>query len=227
MRTFITSLLVLFLCDILAYPGIITTVAGCDDIGPFKAPTAVTVDRQGNLYIADQEAYRIYKVDAVSGERRSIVGTGISGCPHNGNIATKSELSAPVSLAIDSAGSLYISDQSCEMVYKVDGESGIITELAGNGRCWTYQDQAPHRLGIALCEPSGITLDHKGNLYIADRGNSIIRKVNLRTSQATIEAGIHRIWGFSGDSGLATEAELHEPEAVAVDSLGNLYIADS
>ena len=123
---------------------------------------------------------------------------------------------------VSTAQASYITDQSYGIIYSVEKVGyfrlvGMESKLSGTVGIWAQ---------VALHDPSGITLDHKGNLYIADRGNSIIRKVNLRSEYVTTVAG-NRTSGFSGDGGLATEAQLNEPEAVVVDSSGNLYIADS
>jgi uncharacterized protein (TIGR03437 family) len=127
-------------------------------------------------------------------------------------------------LALDSAGNLYIADSNNNVIRKV-ATSGTITTVAGNTLVG-YLGDGGLATNAILQDPRAVTLDAAGNLYIADSLNHVVRKVTGDGRIATI-AGIGGQGGFSGDGGPATQAELYYPDGLAVDSVGNLYIADS
>jgi sugar lactone lactonase YvrE len=217
--------------------GNITTVAGTgtpgyngDNIAATSAeldyPGGVTVDSAGNVYIADSFNYRIRKVD--TGGTITTVAGGGSGCAGqtdalgDGCPATSAELSVPAGVAVDSAGNLYIADYDNDRIRKVNA-SGIITTVAGNGS-YGYNGDNFAATRAELNFPSGVAVDSAGNLYIADRNNQRIRKVDASGTITTV-AGTG-ISGYNGDNIPATSAQLNYPNGVAVDSAGNLYIAD-
>jgi len=134
--------------------------------------------------------------------------------------ASSAPLNAPERVAFDSAGSLYIADTINNRIRKVSG--GTITTVAGNGSAGFSGDGGP-ATSASLFWPTGVAVDSAGNLYIADSWNNRIRKVAGGT--ITTVAGNGNGW-FSGDGGPATSASLGYPNDVAVDSSGDLYIAD-
>jgi uncharacterized protein YjiK len=154
----------------------------------------------------------------------SIAGNGTAGYLGDSGPATSAELNGPYGLAIDNAGNLYIADPANNRVRKVALGTGIISTFAGNGTAGYSGDNGP-ATSAELKIPLGVALDGAGNLYIADEGNSVIRKVNASGTITTI-AGNNTV-GYSGDTGPATSASLYGPTGVAVDSSGNLYIADT
>jgi sugar lactone lactonase YvrE len=208
--------------------GVITTVAGngtkgfSGDNGPatsaqLSLPYSVAVDSGGNLYIADYINARIRKVSG--GVISTVAGGGTSGFGDDGP-ATSSQLYNPVGIAVDSTGNLYIADIGICRVREVSG--GVITTVAGNGRCGFGGENGP-ATSAQLYQPSGIAADSNGNLYIADSSNNRIRKVS--GGVITTVAGDGTL-SFSGDNGPATGAQLLWPTGVAVDPVGNLYVAD-
>ncbi len=209
--------------------GTITTVAG-NGIGRFSGdggpatsaslltPSAVAVDSTGNLYIADASNRRIRKVSG--GTITTVAGNGNAGFSGDGGPATSASLLSPMGVAVDSVGNLYIADDQNDRIRKVSG--GTITTFAGNGNGGFSTDGGP-ATSASLYEPYGVAVDSAGNLYIADYGNNRIRKVSGGTI-TTVAGGGNQ--GFSGDGGPATGASLYYPRGVAVDSAGNLYIAD-
>ncbi len=208
--------------------GTITTVAGngnksfSGDGGPatsasLSGPKEVAVDSAGNLYIAD--GFRVRKVSG--GTITTVAGNGVWGFSGDGGPATSASLDSPCGVAVDSAGNLYIADWGNSRIRKVSG--GTITTVAGNGNPGFSGDGGP-ATSASLSGPTGVAVDSADNLYIADADNSRIRKVSGGT--ITTVAG-NENWGFSGDGGPATSAWLNAPEGVAVDSVGNLYIADT
>ena len=209
--------------------GVITTFAGSaerGDGGPataalLAAPTGVAADRAGNLYIADKDNHRIRKVDS-SRVITTIVGSGERGFGGDGGPATAARLNTPHGVATDGAGNLYITDHYNDRIRKVDS-SGIITTVAGAGERGFGGDNGPATAAL-LNAPTGVALDDAGNLYIADKDNHQIRKVDSSGVISTLAGSGES--GFDGDGGPATHAQLFRPAAVATDDAGNLYIAD-
>ena len=209
--------------------GAITTYAGRDfsgDGGPataarLLAPAGVALDPAGNLYIADTADHRIRKVTP-GGTISTYAGSGNFGFSGDGGPATAAELNFPRDVALDPAGNLYIADSGNSRIRKVS-PGGTISTYAGSGSRGFSGDGGP-AAAAQLNNPVGMALDPAGNLYIADITNNRIRKV---TSGGTIStyAGSGS-FGFSGDGGPATAAQLNVPVGVALDPAGNLYIAD-
>jgi uncharacterized protein (TIGR03437 family) len=183
-------------------------------------PYGVAADSVGNLYISDSGSQRIRMVS--NGVISTVAGNGTLGYSGDNGPAISAQLDAPYGVAVDSAGSLYIADSGNNTIRKVS--SGVITTVAGNGTQGYSGDNGP-ATSAQLFTPSWITVDSAGNLYIADIGNNVVRKVSASNGFITTVAG-NGTYGFSGDNGQATSAELYGPMGVAVDSAGNLYIAD-
>ncbi len=156
-----------------------------------------------------------------------VAGTGASGYSGDGNAAAAAAVDLPQGVAVDGGGNLYIADTKNNVIRRVDATTGIITTVAGNGQSGYAGDGGLARQA-QLKAPQGITVDASGNLWIADTGNSAIRKVTAGTGIISTVAG-NGAAGFGGDGLLATAAttELNLPAAVAVDAAGNLYIADT
>ena len=216
--------------------GVITTVAGngtnayAGDGGPAISasmhPNGVTVDAAGNIYIADLSKSVIRKVDTAGnistvagfdGERT--VFSGDNGPAQSASIYISSNHDG---LAVDSAGNLYIADDGHHRIRKVD-TNGIITTVAGNGKL-NYSGDGVPATSTSLYRPSGVAVDHAGNLYIADTNNARIRKVDTNGIISTV-AG-NGGFGYAGDGGPASAATLFTPMDVALDAAGNIYIAD-
>ena len=190
------------------------------------------MDSAGNLFIADQTGQRIRRVDAATGIITTVAGTGtacfgggsIPGVPcGDGGPATSAELRNPWDVAVDSANNLFIGDRSNVRIRRVDAATGIITTVAGTGFPG-FSGDGGLAISAELREPRGVDVDNAGNLFIADLNNFRIRRVDAGI--ITTVAGTSSR-GFSGDGGLAISAELSNPQDVAVDSAGNLFIADS
>jgi sugar lactone lactonase YvrE len=188
-------------------------------------PSGVAVDSAGNLYIADSNNQVIRKVAAGTGTISTVAGNGTSGFSGDGSAATSAELAHPFGIAVDSVGNLYIGDTDNQRVRMVAAGTGTITTVAGNGSVG-YSGDGGAATSAQLYSPYGVAVDSAGNVYIADVLNNAIRKVAAGTGTISTVAGTGTL-GYSGDGGAATSAELHYPDGVAVDSAGNLYIADS
>ncbi len=137
--------------------------------------------------------------------------------------ATAAWLRAPAGVALDGSGNLYIADRDNRRIRKVDA-AGNITTVAGTGQC-CYNGDGGAATEARLRNPYDVALDTAGNLYIADRNNQRIRKVDASSGVITTVAGDGTA-GFGGDGGPAAEAQLRNPQGVALDAAGNLYIAD-
>jgi len=186
--------------------------------------TDVALDTAGNLYIADASNRRVRKLTP-AGIISTFAGTGVQGYSGDGGPATSAMLGRPIALAIDGSGNLYIADSGNQDVRRVNLSSGVITTYAGNGTAAFGGDGGP-AARASLMFPLGVAADNAGNLYIADAGNNVIRKVNTLGIITTV-AGIGGQAGFSGDGGTAAGALLNIPSGIGVDGAGNLFIGDS
>jgi len=212
--------------------GIMTTVVGngipgySGDGGPATQAQInpiygdITVDQQGNLYLADRDNHRIRQIDTL-GIIRTIAGNGSTGNRGDGGAAIQAQLNFPEDMLLDAQGNLYIADTYNHLIRKVDTE-GIITTFAGQGSSGLGDGGTAIAAQFDL--PIGIAQDSQGNLYIADAEHHRIRKIDTQGYITTI-IGIAR-QGYSPDGVLAQNAHLHFPEDVAVDSADNLYISD-
>lgn len=223
-------------------PGIVTKVAGGGNYGNFGgdggpatsadiySPRGVVVDPVGNYYIADLGNRRVRKVDT-SGNITTVAGTGAWSFSDwnswNEGPATNAEIT-PQAIALDTAGNLYIADVT--VIRKVD-LNGIITTIAGNGTPGYAGDGMP-ATDAEFEQPQGLAVDTAGNVYIADTGNCLIRKIdtsgiiNKVAGKTSTTVSGEVVCGRSGDGGLATNAELDGPMGIALDAKGNLYFAD-
>ena len=225
--------------------GAITTIAGTGEEGfsgdggaavdaELDWPTGVAVDPGGAVYIADRGNERVRRVD-VGGIIMTLAGNGEWGYDEeaDGGPAAEARLNWPTGVALDDLGNVYIADQYNHRIRKVDAE-GVITTVAGMGRQREAGEEdvgEEEEIGdggpaveARLNWPTGVDVDADGNLYIADRNNERVRKVDPAGVITTI-AGI-AAQGFAGDGGPAVDAELDHPESVAVDEHGHVYIAD-
>ena len=222
--------------------GIITTVAGVEHSGGSTGngqPTGetllsgghdVAVDGSGNVYVAVTHDNRVRRVD-VNGVITTVAGIGhireyilgLEDFSGDGGPAVEASLSSPYGVAVDNSGDVFLADTWNHRIRRVDS-LGIITTVAGIGDGRFRRDSGPAVLA-GLSGPRDVSVDGAGNVYIADSGYNSIRRVDSSGIITTI-AGTERP-GFYGDGGPAVEAHLNDPQAVAVDSSGNVYIADT
>ncbi len=223
-----------------AATGIITTVAGTgapctsSDIGDGGPGTAaclnrtssVVMDAAGDLFIAERSGFRIRKVNP-SGIISTIAGTGVKGTAGDGGPATAARLNGPMALAVDADGNLYVSDG--KNVRKIAALTGVITTIAGNGTD-VFNGESGPATSLALGFNRGLVVDGLGNLFIADVEMNRIRRLDAFTGVLSTIAGSgaagYALGSFSGDGGLATQATLNSPYALAFDG-DNLLIGDS
>ena len=190
------------------------------------APTDITVDGEGNFYIADMYNNRVRKVTVSTGIISTIAGTEYEYGGYNGDgiLATSAQLRYPTGVALDGSGNVYIADFSNNRVRKVTVSTGIITTIAGT-ESYGYNGDGILATNASLYSPHTVALDGSGNVYIADRSNARVRKVTVSTGIISTIAGTG-YHGYNGDGILATTADVHGPQSVALDGSGNVYIAE-
>ncbi len=214
--------------------GVITTIAGTGsqgyggDGGPainakLNGPGGVSMDKNGNIYIADYWNERIRKIEASTGLIYTIAGIGVSGYSGDSGPATNAKISTPGQAFSDSYGNVFFTEVNNSTVRKVDAITGIITTVAGDGTQGYTGDNGPSE-NAKLNKPFGIFIDSVNNIYIDEWGNGTIRKIEGLTGIITTVAGTGT-QGFSGDGGPATNAML-KPDGVWVDKFGTIFIAD-
>ena len=202
--------------------GTITTIAE-----GFSEPEGIAVDGAGNLFIADTDNHKIRRVEP-SGRITTVAGTGRNGYSGDGGPAVAAQLAWPRGVAVDGSGNLYIADAWNFCIRRVDA-TGIISTIAGIGVAGFGGDGGA-ATRAALHIPHGVAADGAGNLFIADSGNHRVRQVDPSGTITTIAGPKKNVGfsgGFGGDGGLAIDAYINFPKAVALDGSGNVYIADT
>lgn len=187
-------------------------------------PSAIAFDVQGNLYFAETGNHMVRKFSS-AGVITIVAGSGVQGFSGDNGPATAAALDSPAGLALDAAGNLYIADSHNHRVRKVAAASGAITTVAGTGAAGYSGDN-----GLAtvakLDLPTALAFDSAANLYIADADNHRVRRIAASTGVITTVAG-NGVEAFAGDNGPATAASIDSPNGLALDTAGNLYIADT
>ena len=213
--------------------GINTIIAGTGerghsgDGGPgsaakINAADYIAVDAAGNVYLSETDSARVRKI-STSGIITTYAGTGVAGWSGDGGAATLAKISTPQGLCVDGAGNLFIVMSGDQRVRKVDA-SGIITTIAGIGSPGSGGDGSAATLAN-LNFPEAVAVDRAGNVYIADKNNYKIRKINTSGIISTF-AGTGTA-GFTGDGTPATSARIDDPWSVRVDTAtGKVYITD-
>ncbi|GHV78533.1 hypothetical protein AGMMS49944_03240 [Spirochaetia bacterium] len=203
---------------------VVSTLAGSGTAGfadgtgtaaRFRSPSGITTDGSGNLYVADDGNHRIRQIVIASGAVTTLAGS-IYG--YADGMGTAARFRNPEGITTDGSGNLYVTDRFNHRIRKIDA-TGLVTTLAG-GSDYGYADG----MGTAaqFNEPCGITRDGSGNLYVTDRFNHRIRKIDA-TGVVTTLAGS----GTAGyANGTGTAAQFRSPSGITTDGSGNLYVAD-
>jgi sugar lactone lactonase YvrE len=213
--------------------GTITRIAGTGASGSsgdgaaataatLNAPAGIAVDATGDLYIADTGNNKIRMVDAVSGNISTLAGTGTAGYTGDQSTPAVATLNAPTQLAWSQTGTLYVADTGNSAIRAIAPKESLITTVAGSAIAGFDGDGGPGQ-AAQLQNPKGVAVGNSGNVYIADTGNNRIRLLSkgVITTLAGQQGG-----GYIGD-GSAAATELNAPTGMAVDTSGNLYIADT
>jgi uncharacterized protein (TIGR03437 family) len=184
-------------------------------------PRAVAVDGKGNVFIADADNYQIREVTP-AGVISTFAGTGVFGYFGDGGMAASARFSFMDCLAFDNAGNLLVCDYDNARVRRIT-PAGLISTIAGNGVSGYSGDHGP-ATSAKLDGPTAVVCDSTGQIYIAEWFNDSVRRIALDGTISTIAGGQY---GSAGDKGQATAASLANPSGLALDSSGNLYIADT
>ena len=214
-----------------AITGIISTIAGnstlgfSGDNGPataalFDGIQDICLDKYANLYISDVSNYRIRKIDTL-GIITTVAGNGTPGFSGDNGMATSAQLENVLGICTDTIGNLFIAQSYDARVRKV-AVTGIITTIAGNGLTGPAGDEGPAT--AASLHPARLVFDNQGNLYVSGYTNNSVRKIDNNGLIHTV-AGTG-VYGYSGDNGLAIDAQLTTTVGLALDTCGNLYVAD-
>ncbi len=233
-----------------AITGIITTVAGTGVAGfsgdggmaalaELFGPTSVLVEADGDILISDQRNHRIRRIDAVTGNISTIVGSGPTGpgpgsFGGDGGLATDALLYNPQDIIQEPDGDLLITDMSNNRIRRVDAVTGTITTIAGAGPSGEagggFAEDGGAAADAKLFFPTALVLDADGNILFSDQYNHRIRKIDAVTGIITTVVGSGPTGigagSFGGDGGDPTLALLNQPNGIAVDSMGRLFIAD-
>lgn len=212
--------------------GTITTYAGngmlgfAGDGGPatdgkLYQPAAIKLDATGNLYIADGFNQRIRKV-TTAGVISTIAGKGTYGFSGDGGSALFAEFNGTQGVAVDATGIIYVGDKTNNRIRKIDA-TGIISTYAGKDTAG-YSGDGGSATVAKLKSPTSVCIGKSGDIFFVDFGNNVIRKVTAAGIISTV-AGTGVV-GTSGDGGPATAATFTWPTDVAIDTAGNLYVAD-
>ena len=202
--------------------GVVTTLAGQTGItgsadgmnGTFNSPTGVAVDNSGNVYVADQGNNLIRKITA-NGFISTLAGTaGVTGSA-NGLNAT---FNTPTGIALDNAHNIYVVDAGNNLIRMVT-PAGVVSTFAGSGTAGIVDGKGPT---AAFNHPTGITIDHSGNIYIADEHNNVVRKMDLKGNVTTLAGS-----GSPGTAdGVDRNATFSYPESITADNMGNEFVGD-
>jgi len=186
-----------------------------------SVPCHLVADGHGVLYLADSGNRRIRRITR-DGIITTIAGTGEEGFGGDGGPAIEARLGFPSAIAIDEEGNLYIADFINHRIRRVS-KDGIITTIAGTGEPEYNGDGIP-ALACNIGEPCGVAVDKDGYVYIGDQINKRVRVVTLSGMMYTV-AGTDRE-GYTGDGGPAERAQMSNPDIIAFDRKGNLYVPD-
>ncbi len=209
--------------------GVVTTLAGsastrgnADGTGTaatFSNPLGLAQDTAGNIYVADSMNHTIRKI-AAGGVVTTVAGTaGSSGAIDGTGAAARFNL--PTGVAVDGAGNLYVTDATNNLIRKIT-PAGVVSTLAGLAGVSGSADGTG--MDALFNNPSGLTVDGAGNVYVADTGNSVIRKITPAGAVSTV-AGLAGIAGLMDGSGV--NGWLSQPKTLTIDTAGNLYVADT
>lgn len=215
-----------------AQTGLINTIAGGGTGGvgipatsaALYGPLGIRVDGQDNLYVADGHSNRVVRVDSVTGIITLIAGNGAAASSGDSGPATQASIYDPTDIAFDSSGNIFIAEMGAHKIRRVDAATGIITTVVGTGTAGFSGDGGPAS-SAQLNAPFGIVFDNAGNFYIADTGNSRIRRVDAATGTITTVAG-NGTRGVSPDGVAATSASFTPPMGIGLDRSGALLITD-
>jgi len=202
--------------------------SGLATAAKLKYPDYVTTDKRGNVYICDNDAHSVRKVDVTTGIIYTIAGNDTGGFSGDGGLAIHARMHYPYGINFGVSGDdtnvIFIADAGNNRIRKVSA-AGIITTIAGTGVA-SYTGDGSSAMSATIYSPAAICADRNRNLYIADEANNAIRKIDHATGYISTIAGTG-VAGYTGDGGLATLATLNAPTGMQIDNKGNIYFSDT
>jgi len=204
-----------------------------------NGPKGVAFDTAGNIYVADTGNNVVRMITAATSIITTVGGGATTACTDTGADAignycpaTQAILTAPSAVAVDTAGNIYVVDNSANPTLREIGSNGFIFPLGGGATtvCAAHTDTVGDGCsgtGFILGKVGGMQFDGGSNLYLADTTNNLIRKFTLGTRTITAVAGTGQAGSTTASNGAATGSQLSGPAAVGVDASGNVYIADT
>jgi len=219
-----------------ATTGIITLVAGTGESGysgdggsalnaTFNMPYALTVDTNGDIYIAERGNPILRKIHGTTGIISTLAGTGEWGYSGDGGPATQAMLREPNDVCLDGQGGLLIADVQDQRIRRVDLRTGIISTFAGTGEKSRAGD-GKRATEASIMGPRAVCMDRLGNTYICEREGNGVRKVDTRGILTTV-AGAEAVRGYTGDGGPALAATWGAPKAMRCDLQNNIIVVDT
>jgi sugar lactone lactonase YvrE len=189
----------------------------------FQRITSLAIGSTGDLYVADDIQGRIFRVDGQSRNVSLVAGSGEQGFSGDGGPALRASFRFIESIALDGAGNLYVADGENCRIRRVDHRTGVIQTVAITSEA---KEECPPPPGTnpLLPTPEDLAVGPDGNVYFVEPAMNVVVRLD-KTNNLSIVAGTGGI-GFSGDGGLATDAELSGPSGLAIDSSGNLFVSD-
>ncbi|HLF86329.1 MAG TPA: hypothetical protein VI584_04540, partial [Nitrospiria bacterium] len=187
-------------------------------------PSGIAIDSNGDIFIADLMNHKIRKVDAATGLITTVAGSGNGSFSGDNGPAIYAGLAGPSGVAVDKEGNLFIADTFNNRIRMIDKDTGFISTIAGNDNAFRIGDKESSEK--SLSRPYAIAIDSKGDIYITDSDNHMIRKLDRKTGDIVTIAGNGKT-GLSPDDTLAKEASLNYPFGIAIDQADNIYIADT
>ena len=215
--------------------GLLASVAGTGepgfsgDGGPASAarlrePGDLGFDRDGNLYIADLGNNRVRRVDGKSGLIGTFAGSGRPIFTADGLPATETPIGRPSGIVFDAAGNLFVVESYAGRLLRVDGTTGLVSTIVGNGTT-TLRRDAKSGAGTGLPVPCSARMTSAGEIVFSATGANTLMKVSPSTGELTWLAGTG-IPGYTGDGGPARKAQLSQPSSIAVDRGDNVWFVD-
>jgi DNA-binding beta-propeller fold protein YncE len=216
--------------------GVIETIAGngqkgySGDGGPplaasFNLPHEIRFCPEGNLFVVDMANHVVRKIDFKTQIISTVAGTGMAGYAGDGGPASQAQLKNPHSIQFGPQGDLFICDIGNHVIRRVDMRSMEISTFAGTGKAGKTPDGSPIK-GTPLNGPRSIDFDRSGNIWLATREGNQVFKLDLENNKIWHKAGTGAS-GFTGNGGPALQATLKGPKGIALDSRGNVYLADT
>lgn len=202
--------------SVVAGSGVAGNIDGSAEVAQFRNPYKVGIDKDDNIYVADNGNHRIRKIAAGTGQVTTIAG---SSAGFLDGVGTAARFNGPIAIATDLIGNVYVADNNNHAIRKI-AANGLVTTIGGNGVSGYGDGVWPN---VRFANPSGVAVDVEGNVLVADRKNNRIRKITVSTGVVTTIAG-NGLKESTDGNGL--KSAFSEPFGIAVDGKGTVYIAD-